>query len=142
MGAALGYEFLGSSDTTELLQEPGTLAEHRWKRLGWSVPESTLAACWWLTNAPAQEGREAENCDFSARPRLLCKSLGVLRAELHQSQVATIPKVRAERQRRRDRNHATERLLQQNRAWQQFATAEQRSCRIRPSESSLLSLVA
>ena len=124
MGAALGYEFLGSSDTTELLQEPGTLAEGRWKRLAWTVPESTLAACWWLTNAPAQDGKEAENCDLSARPRLLCKSLGVLRAELHQSQVATIAKVRAERQRRRDRNHATERLLQQNPAWQQWGQVQ------------------
>ena len=84
MGAALGYEFLGSSDTTELLQEPDTLAESRWKRLARFVLESTLAACWWLKSAPAQDGKEAENCDVSALPRLLCKSLGVLRAELHQ----------------------------------------------------------
>ena len=79
----------------------------------------------WLTNAPAQDANNASEGDLSARPKLLCKSLGVLRAELHQSQVATIAKVRAERQRRRDRNHATERLLKQNPALQQFATAEQ-----------------
>ena len=74
MGAALGYEFLGSSDTTELLQEPGTLAEGRWKRLACIAPESTLAACWWLTNAPVQDVKEAENCDLSARPGCFAKA--------------------------------------------------------------------
>ena len=50
--------------------------------------------------------------------------------------------LRAERQRRRDRKYATERLLKQNPAWQQFATAEQWSAMRRPSECSLLSLMA
>ena len=56
VGAALGYQFLGGRcDTTELLQDPGTLAEGRWTQLSWSLPESTLAACWWLTNAPPED---------------------------------------------------------------------------------------
>ena len=49
----------------------------------------------------------------------------MLRAELHQSQVATIAKVRAERQRRRNRNAATVLLLQQNPLWNRAATAEE-----------------
>ena len=92
-----------------------------------SLPESTLAACWWLTNAPAEDRNDATEGDFSARSKLLCRSFGVPRTELHQSQVAAIAKVRAERQRRRNRNAATVLLLKQNPLWNRGATAEQLS---------------
>ena len=92
--------------------------------------------------APAQAESETTENDVSARPKLLCKSLGVLSAELHQSQVDTIAKIHAERQRRRDRNHATDRLLMQNPAWQQFATAEHWSAMPRPSECNLIFFIA
>ena len=87
-------------------------------------------------------GQEAENCDFAARPRLLCKSLGVLRAELHQSQVATIGKVWGDRQRRNNVKNATERLVKQNPLWQKCAAAEQWSAMRRLSASSLVSMMS
>ena len=66
----------------------------------------------------------------------------MLRAELHQSQVATIAKVRSERQRRRNRNAATELLLKQNPLWNRFATAEQRSAMRNLSASSRAALTS
>ena len=143
VGAALGYQFLGGRcDTTELLQDPGTLAERRWTQLSWSLPESTLAACWWLTNAPPEDPKAAPDRDLSARPKLLCRSLGVLRVELHQNRVATIAKVRSERQRRRKQNAATELLLKQNPFWKRFATAEQRAAMGSLSATSLAALTS
>ena len=127
MGAALGYDFLGSSDTTDLLQDPSSLADRRWTQLPWSLPESTLAACWWLTKSLPEDRKDAPDCDFSARPKLLCRSFGVLWAELDQRQVAPIANVRSERQRRRNRNTATALLLKQNPLWNKAATAEQLS---------------
>ena len=143
VGAALGYQFLGGRcDTTELLQDPGIVAERRWTQLSWSLPESTLAACWWLTNAPPEDPKAAPDRDLSARPKLLCRSLGVLRVELHQNRVATIAKVRSERQRRRKQNAATELLLKQNPFWKRFATAEQRAAMGSLSATSLAALIS
>ena len=66
----------------------------------------------------------------------------MLRAELHQNRVATIAKVRSERQRRRKQNAATELLLKQNPFWKRFATAEQRAAMGSLSATSLAALTS
>ena len=64
----------------------------------------------------------------------------MLRVELHQNRVATIAKVRSERQRRRKQIAATELLLKQNFFWKRFATAEQRAAMGSLSATSLAAL--
>ena len=65
----------------------------------------------------------------------------MLRVELHQNRVATIAKVRSERQQRRKQNAATELLLKQNPFWKRFATAEQRAAMGSLSATSLAALI-
>ena len=85
VAAVFGYEYLGGKcDVTELLQEPGTMLEKRWEKLAWLLPDNTLDPCWWLV-------RLGSINDSEHAPKFLCRSLGVMRAELHRSRVATIP---------------------------------------------------
>ena len=110
VGNALGFTFLGGRcDVTELLADPGTLQEQRWSQLPWEVPNSSMDACWWLTNMPM--GVVGDIVDMSTPPKFLCRSLAHLRVELHQSCVATIAKLRLERSHRQSLNTiAAERL--------------------------------
>ena len=97
VAAELGFRYLGatskSDGLTELLADPGTLAERRWEQIQFELPESGLAGCWWLTNptgrAPAQTEPEQEDPGVKT-PKFLWQSLSVLEAELHQTRVATV----------------------------------------------------
>ena len=107
IGAALGFSFLGGRcDVTDLLADLGTLQEQKWATLQWQLPSSSMGACWWLTNPPPQDVGTSVSPDLSANPKLLRKSLAFLRVELHQTRVANMSKLRAERHRRRSQNIA------------------------------------
>ena len=90
VGRALGWDILGSADDelalTEFRSEPGTLAQKRWEALTWSMPEKETDACWWITNACAE--------DASQEPSLLSRSLACLRLELNLTRCATSAKLR------------------------------------------------
>ena len=49
VAAELGFRYLGatakSDGLTELLADPGTLAERRWEQIQFELPESGLAGC-------------------------------------------------------------------------------------------------
>ena len=112
IGSALGFAFLGGRcDVTDLLADPGTLQEQKWSTLQWQLPSSSMDACWWLTNLPLHEVSGRARCVLSAKPKFLCESLAFLRVELHQTSVANIAKLRAERHRRRSLNTATAHAL-------------------------------
>ena len=119
-GEAFGYQFLGvvRNDLADLLENPGTLQERRWAKLRWQLPETAISACWWLTNV-LPDGAPSEQ--LALPPKFLCKSLSVLRAELHQNHVATMAKIRHERHRRRKINEDTMKLLKANLAWRKDA---------------------
>ncbi len=124
---SFGYLYLGGRcDVTNLLEEPGTMRDQRWKELPWRLPETSLSSCWWLTNPQDIEHAEAT-------PHLLCKSVGVLRAELHRLRVATLAKIRTEVQRRQDRNKEASARLQQNSEWRRMAAAPQLAALANPS---------
>ena len=99
-----------------------------------------MDACWWLTNLPLHEVSGHASCDLSAKPKFLRKSLAYLRVELHQTSVANIAKLRAERHRRRSLNTATAHALQANPHWRKHAGAEQRAVLTNVSSVKLASL--
>ena len=107
-----------------MLERQEIRAERSPTRLQSQLPETTLSACWWLTNAPPEDPKVAAARDSSVQPKLLCKSLGVLRAELHQNQVTTIAKTRTDRQCLRSQNEAAQQLLQRNPFCKKFAREE------------------
>ena len=114
IGSALGFSFLGGRcDVTDLLADLGTLQEQKWATLQWQLPISSMDACWWLTNPPLQDTGASASSDLSATPQLMCKSLAYLRVELHQTRVANMSKLRAERHRRRSQNIATVQRLEE-----------------------------
>ena len=81
-------------------------------KLDWRSPDSSLHACWWVTNAHSAPQEPV---------RLLVKSLAVLRAELHRTRVATLSSVSAERQRRAVQNSRVRAILESNPQWRAAA---------------------
>ena len=115
IGAALGFSFLGGRcDVTDLLADLGTLQEQKWATLQWQLPSSSMDACWWLANPPLQDTGASVSHDLSTKPKLSRKILAFLRVELHQTRVANMSKLRAERRRRRSQNAATVQRLEEN----------------------------
>ena len=134
VAAAFGYLYLGGRcDVTELLQERGTMVEERWKELEWQVPESSLSACWWLTNPQERSSTEA-------LPHFLCKSIGILRAEQHRQRVASLGKLREELQRRQEQNRRARALLEQNAEWRRLAQESQAAWTRRPPSTNIAAL--
>jgi len=136
MAAAFGYLYLGGRcDVTKLLQERGTMVEERWRELEWQVPESSLSACWWLTNPQECGSKEA-------LPHFLCKSIGILRAEQHRQRVASLGKLREELQRRQEQNRRACALLRQNAEWCRLAGEDsmQAAWTRRPTASNIAEL--
>ena len=85
-----------------------SLEEQRWVALKWELPESAVSSCVWLTNGEQAAVRPQVEATY------LCKSLAVLRVELHRNRVATLGKVRAELRRRSEQNAATRAQLEAN----------------------------
>jgi len=126
---SLGYQYLGGGcDVTALLEDPGTLGDQRWGACPWTLPETSLSACWWLTN-PAD--------DPTASPKMLCRSLLLLRAELHQTRVATLSEIVEERARRGEANAMLRVRLGANPQWSMLAEARQCSSILHPNLAQL-----
>ena len=87
---ALEWDILGKAEDesalAQLREEPGSLAERRWDKLVWSMPEKETDACVWIVNATDE--------DKSKPPSLLSRSLGCLRLELNHTRCATSAKLR------------------------------------------------
>jgi len=117
------FEYLGHAmpeALKELLEAPGTLADRRWEQVPFTLPESTLAGCWWLAN-PARRtgvgtGVGARPSD-GATPQFVCRSLAILVAELHQHRVATVVKMSEEMRTWRTRNLDLMEQLTHTRHW-------------------------
>ena len=109
------------------------MVEERWKELEWQVPESSLSACWWLTNPQERSSTEA-------LPHFLCKSIGILRAEQHRQRVASLGKLREELQRRQEQNRRARALLEQNAEWRRLAKESQAAWTRRPTSSNIAEL--
>ena len=95
----------------------GTVQDKQFGKLDWRSPDSSLHACWWITNAHSAPQEPA---------RLLVKSLAVLRAELHRTRVATLSSVSAEIQRRAVHNSRVRTILESNPQWRAAAGPVQR----------------
>ena len=124
VGAALEYKFLLLATTWRncyKIQAPShSVAANSSHRLC-----QINARC--LLVADPRAIRYVKRRSTSTRPKLLCKSLDMLRAKLHQNQVATISKVLTELQRLLNRNAATVMLLKHNPLWNRAPAAEQLS---------------
>ena len=118
----------------ELIFAPGTMAERKWEHLPWLLPETALSPAWWLTNPDPDD-------DSTATPKFLCKSLGILRGELHRSRVATIPKLLAEQQKRKDLNDATRKQLAGNPEWLRAAGEVQKRILSEPTAPGIEELL-
>ena len=100
-----------------------------WRRQAWEWPEDETAACWWIANY-ADEDKNKE-------VKLICRSLACMRMELHQSRLATTAKLRAEWDRRLERNAAAVDVLNSNRGlWLSANGIDPESLRT-PSESAM-----
>ena len=129
VGESFGYEYLGGGcDVTELLENPGSIANRRWVGYNWALPRNAVSGCWWLTNPSGSPEEEA---------KFLCKSVAVLRAGLKQQRVATLDKLRDEFDRRQVANKETMCLLADNPAWAASATQLQRDNLGAPSAFSI-----
>ncbi len=136
VAAAFGYLYLGGRcDVTDLLQDRGTMQDQRWVALTWQVPETALSACWWMTNPQDMACADAV-------PHFLCKSIGLLRAELHRLRVATLGKIRDELQRRREKNEEVRSHLGDNAEWCGTAGEPQLACLRRPTSTRISELKA
>ena len=132
IGTSLGYEFLGGRcDVTGLLAEPGLLRGEQWRALAWSLPENSVAPCWWLTN-PRGDPEDA--------PKYLNRSLAVLRAELGRSQVATLEKISAEFRRRQESNESVRCRLAGSPLWIATAQSSQQQILAQPTSDLLRDL--
>ena len=96
----LGYDALGRPENEEAFEEfrldPGNISGRRWSLLNWLRPADETASCWWVANAAEIEGE--------APVKLVCRSLHVLRLELHATRRASSVKLRQERERRLENN--------------------------------------
>ena len=119
----------------ELIDAPGTMAERRWEHLPWLLPETALRPAWWLTNPDPDD-------ESAATPKFLCKSLGILRGELHRSRVATVPKLLAEQQRRKELNDLTRKQLAGNPEWLRAAGEVQKRILSEPTASGIEGLLS
>ncbi len=136
VAASFGYLYLGGRcDVTDSLQEPGTMQDRRWSELAWSLPETALSPCWWLTNP-----KDIANSE--ATPRFLNKSIAILRAELHRLRVATLGKTRDELRRRQEQNAQARARLFENSEWRRAAGTPQQNSVREPTSVSLASLAS
>ena len=110
------------------------MAEERWKVVEWQLPESALSACWWLTNP-------LERSSMEASPHFLCKSIGILRAELHRLRVASLGKLREELQRRREQNRQARAGLEENAEWRRLDMEAQIAWTRRPTATNIAALI-
>ena len=114
-----GYDCCGAAvsedDLAALRADMGTLAERRWSCLEWDMPNDEACSCWWVATVDGIDGimpPRADNQDPSKRfknvavnwnacdpdknqpVKMVCRSLAVLRLELHNSRVASTDKLR------------------------------------------------
>jgi len=101
-------------------EAPGTLEERLWRREKWDWPENEAIACWWIANYGAE--------DKTQEVKLVCRSLACMRLELHHSRLASTTKLRAEWDRRMERNGVALDVLNSNRQlWLQAGGADPES---------------
>ena len=128
-----GYDCLGKAPDAELAifrEGPGTLEERVWERCPWAKPPDETASCWWIANAA--------DLDRTQPVKLVCKSLVVLRLELHASRCATSIKLRQEWERRVENNErAVNVLLNNQHLWRHVGGPDPEVFQ-RPSESDLV----
>ena len=71
------WDILGTVDgvaMAELRDDPGTLAEERWKSLDWAMPAFETDLCWWIMTAVEEIVHPVGVCLGSARPTDLATS--------------------------------------------------------------------
>ena len=106
----LGYDALGKPEDDDTFEEfrldPGTIAERKWAELNWLRPADETAPCWWVANAADAEGETPV--------KLVCRSLQVLRLELHATRLASSTKLRQEWERRVEGNARAVDVLESN----------------------------
>ncbi len=100
-----------------------------WRRLKWNWPEDETQACWWIANY----GEEDKTKDV----KMICRSMAVTRMELHQSRLATSAKLRAEWDRRLEKNAVAVDALNSNRQLWLTAGGPDPEGLTNPSEMSL-----
>ena len=129
----LGYDCLGKAPDAELAvfrESPGTLQERVWERCPWARPPDETASCWWIANAADQ--------DRTQLVKLVCRSLAVLRLELHASRCATSPKLRQEWERRAENNARAVDVLHNNRHLWRHVGGPDPDTFLRPSDADLV----
>ena len=121
MLASLRFEYFRES--------PGTLEERLWKRLKWDWPADETEVLWWVANF----GEE----DKTKEVKLICRSLACMRMELHKARLATSAKLRAEWDKRLDKNALAVDCLNSNRDLWMRAGGPDPELLVTPSESLL-----
>eukprot|EP00973_Karenia_brevis_P094505 12422828-Karenia_brevis.AAC.1 len=130
MAELMGYDVLGQAPNTEFevfYENPGTLAERIWERCPWSKPPDETCSCWWIANAA--------DVDRSRPVQLICKSLAVLRLEVHASRCATSGKLRQEKERRTENNALAVDVLYNNQHLWRHVGGPEPELLLHPSES-------
>ena len=127
VGREMCWDILGTVDgvaMAELRDDPGTLAEERWKSLDWAMPAFETDLCWWIMTAVEEIAHLLGVCLGSARPTdlvttpilffnarlsiarnaaeedktkphsFLCRPVACLRLELNQTRCATSVRLR------------------------------------------------
>ncbi|MDP6676207.1 MAG: hypothetical protein QGI29_01450 [Pirellulales bacterium] len=101
IGNAFKFDVLGVAgpeDIATLRQDPGTLADRNWESVEWSLPDTELTPCFWLTN----RGDD----DTQATAKFCWSSLERLRLDLERRSYPTPQRMRAvqdEREKSNDR---------------------------------------
>eukprot|EP00973_Karenia_brevis_P096384 12431531-Karenia_brevis.AAC.1 len=128
----MGYHALGhacDSDLEAFRENPGTLSEKVWERCPWTKPADETASCWWVANA-------AET-DKTQKVKLICRSLTVLRLDLHSNRCATTTKLRQERERRLENNALAIDVLNDNQHLWRHVNGPDTETLLNPSENNL-----
>lgn len=128
----LGYDCLGKAPDAELAvfrESPGSLRERVWERCPWAMPPDETASCWWIANAA--------DPDRDQQIKLVCRSLAVLRLELHASRCATSAKLRQEWERRAENNACAVDVLHNNQHLWRHVGGPDPDTFLRPSDADL-----